>query len=123
MGYTVAEKTVGNYMKELNIRAIWVAPYKRVKINANFDSDLKNILDRKFNPSSQNTVWVTDTTSIYTLSGFVYLASIIDLYPRKIVGWHLTDNLSTKSVLRAIEKEKQNRKIDSPNNLSESLSF
>ena len=114
MGYTVAEKTVGNYMKELGIRAIWVTPYKRVKIDSNFDSDLKNILDRKFNPASPNTVWVTDITYIYTLSGFVYLASIMDLYSRKIVGWHLTDNLSTKSVLRAIEKAKKNRKIDSP---------
>lgn len=113
-GYAVAEKTVGNYMKELNIRAIWVTPYKRVKIDTNFDSDLKNILERKFNPSSPNTVWVTDITYIYTLSGFVYLASIMDLYSRKIVGWHLTDNLSTKSVLRAIEKAKQNRKIDCP---------
>ena len=113
-GYTIAEKTVGNYMKELGIRAIWVTPYKRVKIDANFDSDLKNILDRKFNPDSPNTVWVTDITYIYTLSGFVYLASIMDLYSRKIVGWHLTDNLSTKSVLRAIEKAKQNRKVDSP---------
>lgn len=83
-GYTIAEKTVGNYMKELNIRAIWVTPYKRVKIYANFDSNLKNILDRKFNPASPNTVWVTDITYIYTLSGFVYLASIMDLYSRKI---------------------------------------
>ena len=113
-GYKIAEKTVGNYMRELNIRAIWVVPYKRAKVDANFDSDLRNILDRKFNPKLPNTVWVTDITYIYTLSGFVYLASIMDLYSRTIVGWHLSDNLSTAGVLRAIEKAKQNRKIDSP---------
>lgn len=113
-GHKIAEKTVGNYMRELNIRAIWVSPYKRVKMNANFENNLKNILNRNFNPKLPNTVWVTDITYIYILSGFVYLASIMDLYSRRIVGWHLSDNLSTVGVLRAIEKAKANRKIDSP---------
>ena len=40
-GHTIAEKTVGNYMWELNITAIWVSPYKRVRIDLNFDDDLK----------------------------------------------------------------------------------
>lgn len=101
-------------MRELGIRAIWVSPYKRTTIDPDFDSKLKNILDRNFNPKSPNTIWVTDITYIYTLSGFVYLASIMDLYSRTIVGWHLTDSLSTASVLRAIEKAKSNRKLESP---------
>lgn len=81
-GHKIAEKTVGNYMKELNIRAIWVSPYRRVKIDPNFDNNLKNILDRKFNPNHPNTVWVTDITYIYTLSGFVYLACLQLLFLR-----------------------------------------
>lgn len=113
-GHIIAEKTVGNYMRELGIRAIWVSPYKRTTIDPDFDSNLKNILDRNFNPKTPNTVWVTDITYIYTLSGFVYLASIMDLYSRTIVGWHLTDSLSTASVLRAIEKAKTNRKLEYP---------
>ena len=113
-GHIIAEKTVGNYMRELGIKAIWVSPYKRTTIDPDFDNKLKNILNRNFNPKSPNTVWVTDITYIYTLSGFVYLASIMNLYSRTIVGWHLTDNLSTASVLRAIEKAKSNRKLESP---------
>ncbi len=79
-GHVIAEKTVGNYMRELGIKAIWVTPYRRTKIDPNFDDNLKNILNRNFNPKSPNAVWVTDITYIYTLSGFVYLTSIMDLY-------------------------------------------
>ena len=113
-GHIIAEKTVGNYMRELGIRAIWVSPYKRTTIDPDFDTKLKNILNRNFNPKTPNTVWVTDITYIYILSGFVYLALIMDLYSRTIAGWHLTDNLSTASVLRVIEKAKANRKLESP---------
>lgn len=113
-GHIIAEKTVGNYMRELGIRAIWVSPYKRTTIDPNFDSDLKNILDRKFNPKTPNSVWVTDITYVHTLSGFVYLTSVMDLYSRAIVGWHMSDSLSTAGVLKAIEKAKANRKLDLP---------
>lgn len=113
-GHKVAEKTVGNYMRELGIRAIWVSPYRRTTIDPDFDTKLKNILNRNFNPKLPNTVWVTDITYIYTLSGFVYLSSIMDLYSRTIVGWHLSNNLSTASVLKAVENAKRNRKIETP---------
>ena len=113
-GYVISEKTVGNYMRELDIRAIWVSTYKRTTIYPEFDNELKNILDRKFNPESPNTVWVTDITYVHTLSGFVYLTSVMDLYSRAIVGWHLSDSLSTAGVLKAVEKAKSNRKLESP---------
>lgn len=85
-GHVIAEKTVGNYMRELGIKTIWVSPYRRTTIDPDFDNNLKNILNRNFNPKSPNAVWVTDITYIYTLSGFVYLTSIMDLYSRSIIG-------------------------------------
>lgn len=114
LGYTIAEKTVGNYMRELGIKAIWVSPYKRTTIDPDFSSSLKNVLDRKFNPMAPNTVWVTDITYVWTISGFVYLTTVMDLYSRLVVGWHLSDNLSTEGVLKAIEKAKRNRNFDHP---------
>jgi len=63
---------------------------------------------------SPNAVWVTDITYIYTLSGFVYLTSIMDLYSRSIIGWHLSDSLSIAGVLSAIKKAKANRVLDQP---------
>lgn len=113
-GCTVAEKTVGNYMREEGIKAIWVRPYVRTTIDPDFDLKLKNILDRSFNPKAANTVWVTDITYIHTLTGFAYLTSVMDLFSRKIIGWHLSDRLSTEGVLVAINKAKSTRKISTP---------
>lgn len=112
--YIISEKTVGNYMRDLGIKAIWVSPYKRTTIDPDFNSKLKNILDRNFNPKSPNSVWVTDITYIYTLTGFVYLTTVMDLYSRMVIGWHLSDTLSTDGVLKAIAKAKANRKLERP---------
>jgi len=113
-GHVIAEKTVGNYMRELGIKAIWVSPYRRTTIDPDFDSKLRNILDRKFSPDAPNTVWVTDITYVWTVSGFVYLTTVMDLFSRKVIGWHLSDTLSTEGVLRAINKAKLSRKTDAP---------
>ena len=67
-GHVIAEKTVGNYMREDGIKAIWVQPYVKTTIDPDFDNNLKNILNRKFKPLTPNSVWVTDITYIYTLS-------------------------------------------------------
>lgn len=99
-------------MRKLGIRVIWVSPYKRPTIDVNFDSTLKNILDRKSNPKIPNSIWVTDITYIHTLSRFVYITSVMDLYSRAIVGWHLSDSISTAGVLKAVERAKSNRKLD-----------
>lgn len=113
-GHVIAEKTVGNYMREVGIKAIWVRPYTRTTIDPDFDKRLKNILSRDFNPKAPNTVWVTDITYIHTISGFVYLTSVMDLFSRKIIGWQVSENLSTEHVLKAIEKAKANRKVSKP---------
>lgn len=113
-GHVISEKTVGNYMREEGIKAIWVTPYTRTTIDSDFDDKLRNVLDRNFKPATPNSVWVTDITYIYTLSGFVYLTSVMDLFSRKIIGWHLSDSLSTEGVLRAISKAKSNRKLSEP---------
>ncbi|GAB6178821.1 hypothetical protein JCM14036_01400 [Desulfotomaculum defluvii] len=91
-------------MREEGIKAIWVRPYTRTTIDPEFDDKLKNILNRHFNPKAPNAVWVTDITYIYTISGFAYLTSVMDLFSRKIIGWHVSDSLSTEHVLMAIEK-------------------
>ncbi len=113
-GIKIAEKTVGNYMREEGIRAIWVSDYVRTTIDPCFDKKLKNILNRKFNPTHPNRIWVTDITYCHTLSGFVYLTSVMDLYSRKIIGWHVSDSLSTESVLVAIKEAKKSRITDTP---------
>lgn len=113
-GYGITEKTVGNYMREEGIKAIWVRPYIRTTIDPDFDIKLKNVLNRDFNPAAPNTVWVTDITYIHTLDGFAYLTSVMDLFSRRIIGWSVSKDLKTEHVLKAIEQEKTQRKSSEP---------
>lgn len=113
-GEKISEKTVGNYMKEMGLRAQYIKPYTRTTINPDFSSRLKNILNEQFNPDKPDSVWVSDITYIWTLTGFVYLTSIMDLYSRKIISWILSDTLEAKWVVEAVEQAKQRRKIKAP---------
>ena len=113
-GVKIAEKTVGNYMRELGIRAQYVKPYTVTTIDPDFSSGLKNILDEKFNPQEPDAVWCSDITYIWTFEGFVYLTSIMDLYSRKIIAWVLSDTLEAKWVVEAVEKAKAARNKDKP---------
>lgn len=92
-GQTIAEKTVGNYMREMGIKAQYVKPYTVTTIDSDFSIELTNILNEEFNPTEPNAVWCSDITYIWTYEGFVYLTSIMDLYSRKIISWVLTLHL------------------------------
>lgn len=58
-GESIAEKTVGNYMRQMGIKAQWVKPYTVTTIDSDFSSELQNILDEQFNPSRPDAVWVS----------------------------------------------------------------
>lgn len=113
-GEAISEKTVGNYMREMGIKAQYVKPYIRTTVDSNFSEELKNILDEQFNPEQPNAVWCSDITYIWTFEGFVYLTSIMDLFSRKIIAWVLSDTLEAKWVVEAIGKAKRNRHVDKP---------
>ncbi|WP_432226870.1 IS3 family transposase [Limosilactobacillus fermentum] len=75
-GYKIAERTVGKYMRELGIHAVYLTPWTTTTRNSKFDKQLINILDEQFNPLRPNAVWCIDTTYIPVHDGFVYLTSI-----------------------------------------------
>ena len=113
-GERISEKTVGNYMRELGIRAQYRKPYTVTTINPDFISELENILDEQFNPIEPDAVWCSDITYIYTFEGFVYLTSIMDLFSRKIVAWVLSDTLEAKWVTEAVRKAKAAKHVSKP---------
>ena len=113
-GETIAEKTVGNYMREMGIKAQYIKPYIATTIDSNFSEELVNILNEDFNPEEPNAVWCSDITYIWTYEGFVYLTCIMDLYSRKIISWVLSTTLEAKWVVEAINKAKAARNITKP---------
>lgn len=113
-GEKIADKTVGNYMRELGIKAQYVKPYTVTTIRPDLSSRLRNILKEKFNPEEPDAVWCSDITYIWTYEGFVYLTSIMDLYLGKIISWVLSDTLEAKYVVKAVEKAKRRRGVEKP---------
>lgn len=63
---------------------------------------IDNTLDRQFDVDAPDRVWVTDITYIKTLEGFAYLAVVIDLYSRRVVGWSMQSRQTTDMVLQAL---------------------
>lgn len=113
-GETISEKTIGNYMREMGLKAQWIKHYTATTINSDFSEEYKNILNGQFNPDSPDAVWCSDITYIWTYEGFVYLTSIMDLYSRKIISWVLSDTLETKWLVEAVNKAKSARNVSRP---------
>lgn len=62
-----------------------------------------NVLDRQFNPSQPDQAWVADITYIRTGRGWLYLATVLDLYSRKVVGWAMAPNMPAELVCTALQ--------------------
>ena len=60
-GENIAEKTVGNYMRQMGIKAQWIKPYTQTTIDSDLSQELKNILNEQFNPEHPDAVWCSDT--------------------------------------------------------------
>ena len=113
-GDKVSERTVGKYIREMGLRACYRKHRTRTTRDSNFSSELKNILNRDFRPESPNESWCTDITYIWTCEGFIYLASIMDLYSRKLISWRLGETLEADWVLDAIKRAREERHVEHP---------
>lgn len=110
----ISERTVGVYMRQMGIRACWVKPYTVTTKDSCFDQSLQNILQEQFNPAEPDCAWCSDITYIWTEEGFVYLASIMDLFSRKIIAWNLSRSLAVSSIITMLKQAKKRR---NPQNL------
>ncbi len=113
-GSRISERTVGKYMRQMGIRAQWTKPWIVTTKDSDFSKELHNVLNERFNPDRPNAVWCTDITYIWTLDGFVYLTSVMDLYSRKIIAWTLSESMEVSCVIDAINKAKDRRNTDLP---------
>ena len=71
-----------------------------------------NVLDRDFTAASPNRKWVTDITYLPTTAGWVYLAVVLDLFSRKLVGWSMGQSLATELVSDALRAAIERRRPD-----------
>jgi putative transposase len=98
----VGRRRVARLMRE---RGLVARPPRRTKRTTESDDRLPiatNVLERRFDVDQPNRVWVTDITYVRTWQGWLYLAVVIDLFARRVVGWAMADHLRTELVLDAL---------------------
>ena len=112
-GYPMGQKRVARLMQELDIQAIAKRKYKATTDSNHSQPVAENHLNRQFTPDSPNTSWVADITYIWTKEGWLYLATIMDLFSRRIIGWSLKDRLTKELVISALDMALKQRNLSS----------
>ena len=101
-GVSCNHKTVEKLMFENNIRSIVNKKYKATTNSKHGLAVFDNILDRQFKPLKPNIAWCGDITYIATNEGWLYLATVIDLYSNKVVGYAMSDRINKQLVIDAL---------------------
>jgi len=90
-------------MKENNIRAVWKRKFIHTTDSKHDLPIADNVLNRRFTQAEPNKAWVSDITYIRTASGWLYLAAVMDLHSRKIVGWATAAHMHAELVCEALQ--------------------
>jgi putative transposase len=113
LGYKISRITVAKYMTQLGLRSKLSKKFKATTDSKHSYLMVENVLNRQFSVTEPSKVWVSDITYIYTKEGFMYLTTIMDLYDRKIIGWSLSNGMSTnETTLASWKMAIRNRNID-----------
>lgn len=86
-GARVSEKRVARLMRENGLRARQKRRFRRTTDSNHADPIAPNVLQRDFEPEAPNQSWATDVTYVHTAEGWLYLAVMLDLFSRRVVGW------------------------------------
>ena len=117
-GIRVARCTVERLMQDLGLEG--VTRGRRFKVTTRADEASPrplDLVDRDFTAERPNQLWVSDLTYVATWRGFVYVAFVIDVFSRRIVGWRVSSSLRSDLALDALEQAICERQEDSNENL------
>ncbi|TMP79472.1 IS3 family transposase [Pseudoalteromonas phenolica] len=103
-GFNVSEYGVQKLMAKLNLVVTQRVAYKVTTKRKHSDAVADNLLNQNFIPVAPNQVWAGDVTYLRTGEGWMYLAILMDLYSRRIVGWHIDKRMTTDLVSKAMMK-------------------
>jgi len=109
-GEKVGKKRVARLMRDQGLSGNPLKKYKRTTDSAHNLPVAKNLVKRRFEAERPNQLWVADISYVWTWEGFLYLASIMDIYSRRVVGWAIADHMRTELVLEALEMAVRDRR-------------
>lgn len=103
-GFEVARCTVERLMRQLGLRGVVRGRKVRTTIPDDAAPRPKDLVNREFVATAPNQLWVADLTYVATWMGFVYVAFVIDVFSRAVVGWRVSNSLRTDLALDALEQ-------------------
>lgn len=101
-GFTACKERVERLMRANDIRARHKRRYKVTTDSKHGMPVAKNLLDRNFMPSAPDQVWTSDITYLWTNEGWLYLAIVLDLFNREVIGWSLKPRMTADLVIDAL---------------------
>ena len=102
-GFNISRNRVVRLMSKLGIRA---REKRRFKVTTDSEHPFPiadNVLNRDFKTTEPDKVWVADITYVWTGEGWLYLAVILDLFSRRVVGWSMAEHMRTELILNALD--------------------
>lgn len=110
-GVSCSENRVARLMRQSGIRAVGKRKY-RVTTNSKHKHPVAdNLLNRQFRTDRPNTLWLSDITYIWTSEGWLYLAGVIDVYSRMLVGWAMSHRITAELPLKALRQAISRRDV------------
>jgi transposase InsO family protein len=106
----LGRRRIARLMRE---EGIWGKPQRRFVVTTDSEHGFAvapNLLERDFAPEDVNEVWASDITFIATVEGWMYLAVVLDLFARRVVGWAMAPHLRTELVIEALENAVEQRR-------------
>jgi putative transposase len=102
-GFTAGKERVERLMRENGIRARHKRRYKVTTDSKHGLPVAANLLDRNFRPTAPNQVWTSDITYLWTDEGWMYLAVVLDLFNREVIGWSMKPRMTTDIVVDSLK--------------------
>ncbi len=110
LGIRCGRKRVARLMRENGIRAKHTRRYKATTDSAHSEPVAPNLLDRQFEVAEPDRVWTADITYIRTRAGWLYLAVILDLFSRRVVGWSMSNRIDGQLAVTALRRALRSRR-------------
>lgn len=108
-GMQIGRYRVRSLMRQAGLKPVWKRKFIHTTNSKHNLPIAANILDRQFNPAAPNKAFVSDITYIRTGSGWLYLAIVLDLFSRKVVGWAMAPSMPAELVCAALRMAIQQR--------------
>ncbi len=103
-GFVIGRYKTRSVMRQLKLKVRQRTAYKVTTKRKHSDAVADNLLNQNFNPTAANEVWAGDITYLKTAEGWMYLAIVMDLYSRRIVGWYIDKRMTQDMVNKALIK-------------------